>query len=274
MNENNPEISLSIKTGSFNTNYHDYGQGFPLLMLHGSGPGVSAWTNWGRLFPSLSQHCRILAPDLAGFGFTERPAGFVYGQDIWLKQILNFLDALGLEKVDLLGYSFGGALALALAVNYPARVRRLVLMGSMGVSFQLTYGLDKVWGYTPSVEKMRQVLEQLVYSKELITDEMTLARYQACLCPGVLESFGAIFPAPRQRWVNESAGYEDRIKDIEQPALIIHGRDDRVIPLETSFRLHRLIENSQLHVFGRCGHWVQFEQTAGFLAVLKNFLSA
>ncbi|MDR2487643.1 MAG: alpha/beta fold hydrolase, partial [Clostridiales Family XIII bacterium] len=150
MAEKRPEIANSIQTGSFHTNYHDVGEGFPLVLLHGSGPGVSAYANWNKLFPLLSKNRRMIAPDMVGFGYTDRPEGIQYGMNAWVQQTIDLFDALDIEQADLVGNSFGGALALAMAVKYPERIRKLVLMGAMGVNFPITYGLDRVWGYQPS----------------------------------------------------------------------------------------------------------------------------
>ena len=75
MNAPSPEIGRSVRTGGFDTNVHDLGRGGgrPLLMIHGSGPGVSAWANWRLALPVLSQKRRVVAPDMVGFGFTDRP---------------------------------------------------------------------------------------------------------------------------------------------------------------------------------------------------------
>ena len=176
--EQRPEIANSILTGSFHTNYHDVGSGFPLIMLHGSGPGVSAWANWNKVFPLLSGEHHVYALDLVGFGYTDRPAGLVYNMDAWVKQVIDFMDALKIEKADLVGNSFGGALALALAYLKPDRVRKLVLMGSMGVSFPLTYGLDRVWGYTPSLENMQELIGIFAYSRKSMPPELAKGRYE------------------------------------------------------------------------------------------------
>nr|AAG17130.1 hypothetical CdoFa [Comamonas sp. JS765] len=145
----NPEVAHSIVAAGIRTNYHDVGSGDPVLLIHGSGPGVSAWANWRLVMPALSERARVIAPDMAGFGFSERPEGFAYGMDAWVRQAVGLLDALGIARADLVGNSFGGGLALALAIRHPERVRRLVLMGSVGVPFTLTEGLDAVWGYPP-----------------------------------------------------------------------------------------------------------------------------
>ncbi|XPV69570.1 MAG: alpha/beta fold hydrolase [Halarcobacter sp.] len=269
----NPEIANSIKTGSFNTNYHDIGEGEPIIFIHGSGPGVSAFANWRLCMPVLAEKFRVIAPDMAGFGFSDRPEGMIYNMDVWLKQTIDLMDALGIEKTNLVGNSFGGALALALTIKYPQRFDKIVLMGAMGVEFEITAGLDQAWGYTPSLENMKSLLDTFAYSRVLVTDELAKLRYDASIRPGFQESFGSMFPEPRQSSVTAMASDEENIKKIKNNVLIIHGREDKVIPFENSIRLHNLITKSQLHGFGECGHWSQIEHKDRFNELLLDFFS-
>ena len=271
-----PEIGQRISTGAFYSNVHDLGQGPPVLLLHGSGPGVSAWANWRLLLPVLARTRRVVAPDLLGFGYTERPAypadNAHYRMAVWVQQAVDLLDALGIEQTDLVGNSFGGALALALAIAHPKRVRRLVLMGSVGVPFPITPGLDAVWGYTPSITHMRELLDIFAFDRNLVTDELAKLRYQASIQPGFQESFAAMFPAPRQRWVDAMESSEQDIRALPHETLIVHGREDQVIPLSNSLTLAQWITHAQLHVFGQCGHWTQIEHAARFARLVENFL--
>jgi len=269
----NPEIARSVDAAGLRTNYHDLGQGAPVLLIHGSGPGVSAWANWRLVMPELARRARVIAPDMVGFGYTERPPGFAYGMDAWVRQAVGLLDALDIEQTDLVGNSFGGGLALALAIRHPARVRRLVLMGSVGVPFAITPGLNAVWGYTPSVAHMRALLDIFAFDRSLVNDELAQLRYQASIRPGFQESFAAMFPAPRQRWVDALASREADIRRLPHEALVIHGREDRVIPLATSLTLADWIPRAQLHVYGRCGHWTQIEHAARFARLVGDFLA-
>ena len=271
-----PASPRRIRTGAFETLCHDHGsqhRGTPLLMIHGSGPGVSAWANWRLALPELAKARRVLAPDMVGFGDTERPAGIVYDMDTWVRQALELLDALDIPQADLVGNSFGGALALALAIRAPTRVRRLVLMGSVGVPFPITPGLDAVWGYQPSLAAMKGLLDLFAHSRALVTDELAELRYQASIQPGYQESFAAMFPAPRQRWVDAMTSREADIRALPHETLVVHGREDRVIPLSNSLTLAQWIPNSQLHVFGHCGHWTQIEHAARFAQLVDNFLA-
>ena len=146
-------------------------------------------------------------------------------------------------------------------------------MGACGVSFPITDGLDRVWGYEPSLATMRGLLDVFAYDPAFATDELAELRYAASVRPGFQESFAAMFPAPRQRWVDALATPEAVIADLPHRTLIVHGRDDRVIPLENAYRLLGLIDDSQLHVFGRCGHWTQIEHAQEFTALVGDFLA-
>lgn len=272
MSTNNPEVGRQIDAGGILTNYHDLGDGEPVLLLHGSGPGVSAWVNWRLTIPSLSERFRVLAPDIAGFGFSPVPDAYEYSMDAWVQHAVDFLDALEIASCSVIGNSFGGALALALGIRYPERCQSLVLMGSAGVPFKLTAGLDKVWGYTPGLENMRELVEIFAFDHSLITDELVEMRHQAAARAEVQERYTAMFPAPRQRWVDAIASSAQAIRAIRQPTLIIHGRDDRVIPVSNAYALLDWIECSELHVFGRCGHWVQIEYAASFNKLVAEYL--
>lgn len=269
----NPEIARSIVAAGITTNYHDLGSGFPVLMLHGSGPGVSAWANWRLVMPQLAERARVIAPDMAGFGYTERRPDLRYDMDTWVAQAVGMLDALGIERADLVGNSFGGGLALQVAIRHPHRIRRLVLMGSVGVRFDITPALDAVWGYTPSIETMRGLLDLFAYDRSLANDELAKLRYEASIRPGFQESFAAMFPAPRQRWVDAMASNVEDIKALPHETLVIHGREDQVIPLDTSLTLAQWIPNAQLHVYGKCGHWTQIEHAARFARLVADFLT-
>jgi len=284
MSAQNPEIANSIVAAGFQTNYHDtgavassvastVGAGGTALLIHGSGPGVSAWANWRLVMPVLAKQMRVVAPDMIGFGYSERPADGRYDMDRWVDQAVGLLDALGIVQTDLVGNSFGGALALALAIRHPQRVRRLVLMGSVGVPFPITQGLDDVWGYQPSFENMRKLCDVFAYDRSLITDELARLRYEASIRPGFQESFAAMFPAPRQRWVDAMASKEADIRALPHETLIVHGREDQVIPLSNSLTLAQWIPNAQLHVYGHCGHWTQIEHSARFSQLVANFFT-
>lgn len=264
---------MSIDAGGVKTNYHDLGEGRPVILIHGSGPGVTAWANWRLNLPALAKSVRAIAPDMLGFGYTERPADGVYTMERWRSHLIGLADALDLQEFDIVGNSFGGALALSMAVHYPDRIRRMVLMGTAGLEFELSEALDNVWGYEPSFEAMRGMLDIFAYDNSLVSDELAEMRYRASIQPGFQEAFSAMFPAPRQQHITALATPEDEIAKIACPTLILHGREDRVLPMSNSLRLFDLIKTSEVHLFGKCGHWTQIEHKDRFNLLVSDFLA-
>ncbi|MFC3885547.1 alpha/beta fold hydrolase [Bacillus songklensis] len=264
-----------VKVGGIETHYHEDGNGEPLLLIHGSGPGVSAWANWRLVFPFLSQHYHLYAPDVVGFGYTERPTGIQYSINMWVEHMITFIETMNLGRVSIIGNSFGGAIALHIANRRPDLVKKLILMGSAGIEFPITEELDAVWGYTPSFENMKKLVSTFSNDQSMANnDNLVELRYQASMQEGFQEAFSAMFPAPRQRHVNALALTAEQLGEIEIPVLLIHGREDRIIPLEkTSWSLSQIIPNAELHVFPNCGHWVQIEKTQPFIGQVIEFLN-
>lgn len=247
----------------------------PVLLLHGSGPGVTAAANWRPVIPVLSGNHRVLAPDQLGFGGTATGEPRTYGRRAWTEHALALLDTLGVGTVDIIGNSMGGAVALSIARARPHAVRRIVLMGSMGVAMALPAGLNTIWGYTPGVPQMREVIGVFAHDRRLITDELVELRYQASLRPQVRASWQAMFPEPRQRWVDDLALSGAELASVGVPVLLVHGRDDRVVPWRvSSAQLIDLLPDARLHVLSGCGHWTMIEKTAEFLAVVQPFLAS
>jgi 2-hydroxymuconate-semialdehyde hydrolase len=146
-------------------------------------------------------------------------------------------------------------------------------MGAMGVHAPLPAGLNAVWGYEPSRENMRTLVNLFAYNKAFATDDLIEMRYNASVRPGFQESFHAMFPEPRQRWVDAMASEDGDLQALPHETLIIHGREDPVIPLANGLRLNELIPNAQLHVFGHCGHWTQIEHAKRFNKLVADFLT-
>lgn len=266
-----------VDTGGYRTNCQvggrAAGEGDAVLLLHGSGPGVTAQANWQGIMPLLAKERRVVAPDLVGFGHTERPRDLpLEFMRTWTDQKLAVLDHYGIETADVVGNSFGGVVALATAVRAPRRVRRLVLMGSAGVPLRLTPELDFAWGYTPSKANMRRVLESMADDPALVTDELVELRYEASLAPGLQENYAALFPAPRQRWLDALVIPDGELRSVSQPALLIHGRNDRVVPVESSVLLAEKLPAARLEILEDCGHWVMIERKARFLELVRGML--
>ncbi len=272
MEQTNPELGHTLTVAGIETNCHISGHGSPVMLLHGSGPGVTAYANWRLLLPRLTERYRVVAPDIVGFGYTARPRDFDYSLDNWVSFAVNLLDALDIERAHLVGNSFGGALSLALAVRHPDRVGKLVLMGSAGLEFELTPGLEAVWGYQPSPGAMRALMKLFAFDHGLVSDVIVESRYQASIRPGYQECYERLFPAPRQRHIERLASSEDALRHLPHRTLVIHGREDLIVPVTCAERLYKLIPRADLHVFSGCGHWTQVEKSAAFAELVQQFL--
>lgn len=267
--------SKYIDINGVQTHYHSEGSGQEkIILIHGSGPGVSAFANWRLVIPRLSEHFEVFAPDIIGFGETDKPADQNYTMEQWIDHLIQFIEAVSDEPVYLVGNSFGGALSLQIAYRRPDLVKKLILMGAVGTKHPISPGLDRVWGYDPSLEEMHELIKLFSYSQDAANnEELVRLRYEASIRPDSKEAFAAMFPEPRQARLDEMALEDDQIRKIETETLIFHGLNDQVIPIEhTSYRLIELLPHAELHVFNECGHWTQIEKTEPFINNILAFL--
>ncbi|ODU07604.1 MAG: 2-hydroxy-6-oxo-2,4-heptadienoate hydrolase [Pseudonocardia sp. SCN 72-86] len=260
-----------VDAGGIDTFYFDAGAGDPVVLLHGSGPGVSGHANWQHTIPGLADRFRVLAPDIVGYGATARPDTVRYSLTTWTDHIVAFLDALGLDRVALVGNSLGGRISLELAHRLPDRVARMVLMGSPGVGMRVTEGLKALRAYEPSPENMRALLtDWFAVDTSIVTDELVRVRYEASV--ESWDAYRAMFFDPRHAG-NDLGIDEAQVRATRAPTLLVHGREDRVVPPEVSWTMTQLLPDADLHLFARCGHWTQIERAAEFNALVGDFLS-
>ena len=264
-----PVSSRHVLSGGIQTHVLETGNGNPVVLLHGSAPGSTAVQEWRLNRPELAKRFRVISPDMIGFGLTRRPAEFDGKLKQWVDHAVGLLDALEIDRAHLVGHSFGGGLALAIALQRPDRVRTLVLMGSLGGRFHITRELDAVWGYQPSRDSILEVTGNLRFNHrpeaEDVADRNQSSRES-------VDDYTRMFPEPRQRWINMMAGPEEGLRVLKAPTLILHGRDDRAIPLSNAYRLLELIPNAELHVFTRCGNGCHVERAEAVNGLIDSFL--
>jgi 4,5:9,10-diseco-3-hydroxy-5,9,17-trioxoandrosta-1(10),2-diene-4-oate hydrolase len=248
-------------------------------MLHGGGPGASAWSNFGACLGRFAEDFRVLLVDQPGFGGSDKPAVEGHYFTFAAEKLAAFLDELGLERVHLLGNSLGGGTATRFTLDHPDRVGRLVLMGPGGLQQNLfspepTEGVRRLFefGGDPTRERMRAFISVMVHDQSLITDELVEERFTAATAPGSQEamaSMGASFMDPK---TYEQGMLWREAYRINRPTLLTWGREDRVNPVDGAFLALKLIPRAQLHVFPQCGHWAQIEAADAFHAVTRAFL--
>ncbi|MFE5287099.1 alpha/beta fold hydrolase [Nocardia sp. NPDC056611] len=261
--------------------YHEAGEGPALVLLHGSGAGVSGWANFGENLPVLAQHFRCLILDQPGFGESGRPE--VYERNylrIAADAVIGLLDELGLEQAHVLGNSMGGTVATLLALEHPGRVDRVVLMAPGGVGVNIlgpepSEGINRLMEFNmnPSDEKAMGFLRAMVSNPATLTEELVAKRLKAAADPkgqAALRDAYATFYNPK---LAEPVPLWARLKGIKQEVLILWGRDDRVTPVEGSLFAARQIPNADLRTFARCGHWVMVERKDAFERSVIDFLN-
>jgi pimeloyl-ACP methyl ester carboxylesterase len=265
-----PESKFA-QAGNLRVHYVEEGRGEPVVCLHGAGPGASGWSNFRGNIGALSQHHRVILPDLPGFGQSDKPAIAEKPIAFNARTLAAFLDALDIQKVSLVGNSAGGATSCRFAIDYPQRVNKIVLMGSAGaglgtLSPQPPEGIRAMRAYfdAPSKERMRALIQTFVFDASFLNDELLEERFRQSMDPGHLE------------FMKKRAALEDmsgEIPKIKAPTLLVWGADDRFVPVEVGLKFLRLIQGSELHVFSRAGHWVQVEHAGRFNRLVLDFLA-
>lgn len=275
--------SRTAEVGGLRLHYHEAGSEHPtaVVLLHGGGPGASAWSNFGANVPVFADRFRTLALDQPGFGgsVTEEVVGhyFTYAADA----LAGLLDALSIEKVHLVGNSLGGGTAMRFALRHPDRAGKLVLMGPGGLSLNVfaadpTEGVKRLMEFAappgPSREKLAAFLRTLVHDQSLVTDELIEQRFGPASDPAILRGLALMGRSFRDPACFEDGMLWREAHRLKHEVLLVWGREDRVNPIDGALVALKLIRRAQLHVFGGCGHWAQLEKFDEFNRLAIAFL--
>jgi 2-hydroxymuconate-semialdehyde hydrolase len=271
----------SARVGSTFLNRAGKGNTQPIVFLHGSGPGATAWSNWQYALPHFATRYDALAPDFIGFGKSEHPdpapASVARWLRTWIDQVVHLLDALDIQKTHIVGNSLGAAVALHLLAERPDRFDRVVLMGPAGAPMRLTRELAVIWGFydDPSPSRMAQIISWFSWDQRLIGAELeaiSRMRFEAAMAADVRRSFESMFPKPFQLVLDELVVSDSALTRIQHPVLLVHGLNDSIVPVETSHHLlGHLGGPTQLHVYNQCSHWTQVEHRDSFHRLLAGF---
>ena len=270
--------SRTVQTKSWKMHYNEAGEGHPVLLLHGSGAGASGWSNFRPNLGVLADDFQVLAIDAPGWGGSDAALPQDYDHPA---AVLELMDALSIEKAALVGNSMGGMTAVSFAARYPDRISHLITMGPgafipiptlFGFGDGPTEGLKiLIEGYrNPTSETMKKLVEIMTFDSSFASDELAQQRADGANAhpehlANFLEGMAGGGPVRTGATPAEAAS-------ITTPALLIHGRDDRVVHYEHSLRLVSTIPNSRLVLFNRCGHWAQLEHADEFNRLVRDFI--
>ncbi|WP_068425440.1 alpha/beta fold hydrolase [Janibacter terrae] len=269
--------SRFVQTATHRIHYNEAGSGHPVIMLHGSGPGSTGWSNFRTNIATLAEDFHVYAVDMPGWGDSDTQTAET-GYD-HVAALIAFMDALDIDKAALVGNSMGGITSISTAILHPERVSHLISMGAPvpGQNTWAAGGLSeglKVLFRTyqdPTIENMRQVTEVMAFDASSTSGDLAALRLEAALA----------HPEHLDSWNNAPGGnplsteyftYGPRLAEITAPTLAIHGRDDRVVSYEQSLRLVAAVGNSRLLLLNRCGHWAQIEHAVEFNRVVRDFI--
>ena len=265
--------SKRVQTKNWDIHYNEVGTGFPIVLVHGGGPGASGWSNYNPNIPYLSQHFRVLAIDLPGWGKSQPVA---YEDRDNSGALAEFLETLGIPKAAVVGNSMGGASVIRLAYERPDLVSHLITMGSpsgVPAMFEpagLSEGvkvLERAY-FEPSLETIRALTNVMAFDTSNVTDALIQERLDNTLAQQahVDNWIGGHGKGPMVRLNQEL------IPTIAAPTLLMHGRDDRVTHFTHAIRLAGMIRNARALIVNRCGHWLQLEHAKEFNSMVHRFI--
>lgn len=197
----------------------------------------------------------------------------------------RLMEALGLEKASLVGISLGGAISLGFSLRSPQRVERLVLVDSHGLGGEVPWRLMSyllvrlpllnklVWSALGRSRRMvKGSLQSVFYDPHAVTETLVNQVYQLAKKPGAGQAWRS-WQRNEIRWKGLRTNFVDRLHTLMVPTLILHGAEDKYVPVSWAKRAHTLIKNSELHVFPQCGHWLTLEKPEEFNGVVSEFLA-
>lgn len=274
-------LTRKVQTGNYQTFIHEGGDptAETIIFLHGSGPGVSAKTNWEGVLPHFSEKFHVVAPDLFGFGDTDHPEEYPENGAKWMStrvhQILDLMDTLEVEKAHLVGNSLGGVISLNLVMFAPERFDRIVLMGAGGGLTEPTPELAKLANFAsdPTPANAKNLFRWFLYDETFLEaelDKIVAERMENFNRPEVRRSFAANF---KNSHLSDMLVPPSALKRMKNPFLLIHGHEDRFVPLESSLYVMKYLQDVQLHAFKQCGHWAQIEQKDRFIKLSADFFN-
>lgn len=264
--------------------YYDSGadSGPVLLFLHGSGPGVTGWRNFRGILPTFAGHFRCLILEFPGFGVSDDFGG--HPMITAFGAVPPFLDALGVQRVHIVGNSMGGGVGINFATQNPDRVGRLVTIGGIGTNIfspSPSEGIRLLQEFIEDPTRQRLVdwLKSMVYDQSLITEELIEERWQLATDPDTLAAARRMYGKAAFSAMNAAMNASDRplpwamMHKLTVPTLLTWGRDDRVSPPDMALIPMRSIPNAELHIFPNSGHWAMIEAKEAFESTVLSFLS-
>jgi 2-hydroxymuconate-semialdehyde hydrolase len=260
-----------LRVNNLEAAYIEGGAGYPLLLIHGSGPGASTIGNWRRILEPLAQDFHVHAMDLIGFGRsarkTEEP---FFDPDLWLQQCQALLGKMPGERIGVIAHSLSAVLAFRLAAK-EARVAQVLTTGAMGASFRANENTIACWTFPETREALRATAESLIFDRSLIDDAYLSARMSILHAdPDYRAYFTKMFEGNRQHFVDVSVLSDDTLAQVTCPVTMLHGRADTAFPPEITLSVAQRLPQADVQLLANCSHSIAMERPDTLLSAARE----
>jgi len=269
--------SRFIKVDGVSMHYQEAGDIIspPMVLIHGFASSNLVWSK--VLLPLADTGFRVIAPDLPGYGYSGKPRHLDYTITSQAAMVVSFLKQLGIERMILVGSSYGGAVAATIALDHPTLVEKLILVGAVTNNKPTRYMLMRLFGspvigdilsplLASSLTLLRRRMKRVYDRHSWVLDER---RVQARHLPLRTRGTHRAIIRTVRRWDADRISRDAHL--ISQPSLIMWGENDREVPLRDGERIHQEIPSSRFIVFRECGHIPHEEYPTEFVHVVSSF---
>ena len=248
----------------------------PLMLLHGIAGSADEWL---EVLPQLATCYRTVAADAPGHGFSDKPGDLTYDGELYAQSVLGVMDALGITRAPLVAISGGGTVALKIALDYPDRISKLVLVDAAGLGRQVAWSyrlatlplMKRAFRRSTTPRSIEAFGRALLVQRDRLPHGWVQRRQRIWATEGALDAFfGTVCTG--LSLLGQRVEFTSRLHEVRQPSLIIWGRQDPIIPVSHGISAAQRIPDAQLHVFERCGHMPIWEYPEEFARVVTEFL--
>lgn len=282
MHDDRRFFSRFVRVGPYRTHYVEWGEGHPLLLIHGGGPGAAGEFGWGNNIRALGEHGHVIAIDQIGFGLSDKPLGRELSHQFMAEHVARFVDTLCLDRIHIAGNSMGAYIAARYALDNPGRVKKILLVSSgtiaagMGIEMGMTPGMKRLVEYDGTREGLRAFLSGIMHHPERIGEATLEKRYRYAQLPGVLECQASFLNYFRKRRIEDASvaqwfDLRHRLPRLDIPIHFIWGRHDIFATPQMADQLQGMLPNATFEWFEDAGHVVQNDEPEHFNRVASRF---
>lgn len=250
------------------------GDGEDVIMMHGTSGHMEAFTRNIRAHVEAGFRCHSI--DALGHGFTGKP-DYNYEIPRYVEHVINYMDAMGIEKAHLAGESLGGWTAAILALNHPERVRSLQLIAAGGTKANPEI-MERIKNSTTAavtqddIDLTRKRLQLLMHDNADATEELVETRYTIYHQPEFQKNLHNLLCLQNMEIRQRNMMQPEQLQQIKVPTLIIWGRNNPFGEVPEADKMHENIAGSKLELFDECGHWPQHERPNLYNRIAIAFL--